>query len=373
MAKRSDFFELLPARSLLLFHCAVFFVFAPTTLLLMSSFAEPRPIGTLLLTMLVSGAIAVCWAATFTLTRKGLYIAGIVLTTSAIMAMTGPARLTRFGIGPSSFSFEGVACVAAIVAGYVLFIRFIAGQGRTTLRLMTEMGLARRIHETLVPALRVKHERFEARGISMPSSEMGGDLIEVLPRKSDSASDLLVADVSGHGVQAGVVMGMVKASLRMHALHGGDLAGLAQDLNDVLESTTSPELCATLAGLRVEHVSGRVHWLVAGHHHVLHLRAGSREPVRLGHGGYPLGLLPARRYESRTIETTPGDLLALYTDGLNETMNAADEELGHEPIETAIASLANEPLERIESAVFELVARHGPQVDDRSLLLVRMR
>jgi len=72
------------------------------------------------------------------------------------------------------------------------------------------------------------------------------------------------------------------------------------------------------------------------------------------------------------VALEPGDLFAVWTDGLDETTNEAGQELGREAIERAIFERAERPLAEIRRAVIDLVRTHGPQGDDRSLLLVRV-
>ena len=91
----------------------------------------------------------------------------------------------------------------------------------------------------------------------------------------------------------------------------------------------------------------------------------------MGSPTFPLGLFSGRTYATRTVAPEPGDLLAIYTDGPDETADASDRELGHEPIERTVSDLAARPLAEIRQAVFDLVDKHGKQRDDRSLLLVR--
>jgi serine phosphatase RsbU (regulator of sigma subunit) len=267
-------------------------------------------------------------------------------------------------------SLAGIAVVGAIVAGYVLFVVFISGQGRTTLRLMTEMALAQRIHASLVPALEQKDARLEVDGFSSASTEMGGDLVDRVDH--GATTDLVLADVSGHGVKAGVVMGMLKSAIRMGLREERSLELLARDVNEVLEGSTSAEMYATLALLRIHHTERRLECLLAGHSQVLHLRPGDDTPRRIGERGFPVGLLGGRDYASVSVPIAPGDLLAVWTDGLDETVNVADQELGREAIERAIVERAERPLAEIRSAVFELARAHGPQRDDRSLLLLRI-
>jgi sigma-B regulation protein RsbU (phosphoserine phosphatase) len=87
----------------------------------------------------------------------------------------------------------------------------------------------------------------------------------------------------------------------------------------------------------------------------------------------PIGMMAGQDYPTASTGVGPGDLLAVYTDGLNETADDAERELGHEPIEKTIAELRERPLAEIQQAVFELVTKHGSQVDDRTLLLARLR
>lgn len=245
---------------------------------------------------------------------------------------------------------------------------FIDGQGKTTLHLMAEMSLARNIHDTLVSPVYFTNDRIEALGSSVPSTGMGGDLIDLVDH--DEITDLFLADVSGHGVGAGIVMAMLKASIRMGLRRREDLSELLGNLNEVLENTTSSELYATLACLRVER-NGRVEYALAGHHHIAHYRASTSELRRLAHRNFPLGLLDGRTYGTATVTPEPGDLLAVYTDGLNETSDAFGAELGHQAIERTVTALAGLPLGEIRRDVFDLAERHGEQSDDRTLLLVR--
>ena len=247
---------------------------------------------------------------------------------------------------------------------------FVNGQAKTTVRLMAEMARARNIHDTLVSPLSFTNDRIEALGFSCPSTEMGGDLIDLVDH--GESTDLFLADVAGHGVGAGIVMAMVKSSIRMGLRKHEGLSELLGDLNEVLLDTTSAELYSTLACLRID-PAGCVEYVLAGHHHIVHYRASASELRRLDHRNLPLGLFDGRMYTTDTVAPEPGDLLFVYTDGLNETNDASGAELGHEAIERTVADLAARPLGEIRQAVFDLVERHGKQSDDRTLLVVRFR
>ncbi len=363
----SDFYRLLPARSVLVFFLAIFFTFAPIGLMLVTSPAQRRPWLSILASCLVSGCLAVSWAATFTLSRW--YIIGIVSFSVLMFLLSGPLAATRLGIRSGRPSLDGVGFVLAIVIGYILFIVFISGQGRTTLRLKTEMDLAGQIHDTLVPGFRATHGRYEVMAFSVASSEMGGDLVDLI--RHDRGTDLVLADVSGHGVRAGVVMAMVKSAVRTGLQVPGGLGELLTRLNRLLEETTTSETYTTFAGLRLPGEGEQLEYALAGHR-ILHYRSAPQRIERLDGQSIPLGMV-GQECPSEKVTMEPGDLLAVYTDGLNETENAAGDQLDHEPIERVIFEKAHRPLEEIQGAVFALASSHGDQTDDRSLLLVRAR
>ena len=112
-----------------------------------------------------------------------------------------------------AFVAEAVICICVIVLGYVFFVVFISGEGAKTMRLRTEINLAQQIHGHLVPAIDRATERLELYGVSVPASEVGGDLMDVC--HGDGKTGLYVADVTGHGVSAGVSMSMIKSAIRM--------------------------------------------------------------------------------------------------------------------------------------------------------------
>jgi len=235
--------------------------------------------------------------------------------------------------------------------------------------LRTEIALAQRIHETLVPAIAFSNSLFEVHGISLPSSEMGGDLLD-LCQDGDTAT-MIVADVSGHGVAAGVVMAMVKSAVRTVVRRNQDLASLVVDLNRVMYEVTEAGRFVTFASLRVGS-QRRVDYALAGHLSILWHRASENQLDELPNEHLPLGVVESSDFSAQAVTGGTGDLFALYTDGLVETMNPAGELFGEERLRSLIHSRACDPLAEIHAAVFSAVDGHGPRADDQTLLLVRL-
>ncbi len=367
MVSRRDFFKMIPRRSVAMYFAAVFLIFAPVNLLMSLSFVGDRPLAAVLFSTLISGGVAVSWAATFTVSRW--FIIGIVAFTAALMAFDGPLRDSALGLRSTGGSWEGVGSVCQLAVGYILFVMFIAGQARRTFRLQTEMNLARQIHETVVPAIDLRTPRLEALGVSAASSEMGGDLIDTVDH--GERIDFYLADVSGHGVRAGVVMGMVKAAVRTRLLAPGGLAEIMADLNAVLGDLTAPEMFVTFACMRLG--PGRIEYALAGHHPILHVRAADGGVTELENENLPFGIGSGETYRIRERAVSPGDLLVVYTDGLIECHDRSGRALGSDAVHAIAQNRFREPLPAIRDAIFAAAGAHGDQEDDQTLLLVRVR
>jgi sigma-B regulation protein RsbU (phosphoserine phosphatase) len=264
---------------------------------------------------------------------------------------------------------DAIGALASLALGYGFFMMFIVGQGRRRVRTDAEMELAREIHASLVPELSLAAPGCEIYGRSLPASEVGGDLVDALVL--DGRAFAVVADVSGHGVPAGMLMGLLKSGWRVRLKASGDLGDALADLNDVLADLTRPNAFATAAMLSLSSPT-RVAFALAGHPPILHLRQGDSSVARLGNGGMALGIRPGERYLTGEAEVGAGDVLAVLTDGFTETMDGAGTELGLGPIEAALVRHSGAPLARIADALVSLAGAHGPQQDDRTLLLVRV-
>ena len=210
----------------------------------------------------------------------------------------------------------------------------------------------------------------ELYGRSDAGSEMGGDLLDV--HEADAAVTLFLADVSGHGVAAGVMMGMVKSAIRDGPRTGADLSVLLNDLNEVVCELTRPGMFVTFSCLRFDGTN-RVQYALAGHLPILCVRRGGRVVEKLPNDSLPLGVLPEEKFAANTAECGPGDLFVLLTDGLTETMNKAGQLFGDDRIDSILVANADRPLAEIHSALLNAVRGHSPQGDDQTVFLARVR
>jgi len=258
-----------------------------------------------------------------------------------------------------------------MAVGYRVLLSFITTEGLHQVRMHTELSIAHGIQETLVPALSMNAPGFEVYGRSLPSKEMGGDLIDVI---STHEGGLLVyiADISGHGLPAGQLMGMLKAAMRMAFQFQHTPVSLLESADRVLPAVKTSDMYATLALLSFDN-SMEAEYAIAGHPAILHYRAESRDAERLSMEQFPLGLIPGSNYASARVAFAPSDVFLMLTDGIPDAANERDEEFGLDRVEQILISHAAEPLSQLWDAVISEARRHGPPEDDQTLLLLRVR
>jgi serine phosphatase RsbU (regulator of sigma subunit) len=383
MAKRSGwersakYWETVPRRASAMLLFGIFFLFTSFGLVL--SFVNHTwvyvPWAVFL--ALVAGAFSMIWA--FAGFRRMTWILVITLpvqvaTTTFIgylMRRNVPAyqqmEFSREAV-TDKLVIEGLLAMFSILMGYTLVVAFIRKEGLRVFAATAEVKLAAEVHQALVPVISQKLHQYEMYGVSIPSGQIGGDLVDVAEQGTQWIA--YVADVAGHGVPAGMIMAMVKSAARMWQSNGAGLPGLLSELNRVLLSVSAPNVFVTFAGITGTE-GGGLRFTLAGHLPVLHyckrLQAVEERWVR----NLPLAVVPDARFDDGCIDCEEGDVLAILTDGLTETADAGGRELGLEPLKEVLLQSADYSLEQISVALRKRSLEQGKQVDDQTVLLVR--
>lgn len=361
-------------------YLGVFFIFGSLAILV--AFMQPRPMGWLggLALVVFGGTLSVGWAHAFAARRFWLLVPLIVVPFFAEPLFFGPlSRLGLFsvGMGASELARKITLAIMMVVltsVGFVIFIQFVRGKERRAERAQAELDVARVIHESIVPPLSIRTPFAEVLARSVPSTEMGGDLVDAVQR--DREIDVFLADVSGHGVGAGIVMGMLKASIRTRLVAANDaqqddLGRVLRDVNRVTTELTRPEMFATLACARIR-ADRSVSYALAGHLPIFRFSAAERRWSRLENEHLPLGIDAGLDFSSGTLAAGPGDLLVFLTDGLVEVMNASRDQLGLEAIARVLEAATDHAPQSITDALLHAARSHGVQTDDQSVLVVRV-
>ena len=268
-----------------------------------------------------------------------------------------------------------ISILALVIISYSLFIGFITRQGADAYRVRNELELAHGIQKTLVPPVTLRTARFEIYGISKPSDKVGGDLVDAVAL-ADGDAIAYLADIAGHGLQAGILMGMLKTAARTALLEAGELGRdrtvplLLERLNSVLPEVKEPHMYATFTGFRLG-ADGSVHYALAASPPVLHWHANGALVAHLEEEQFPLGLLPVSRFDGSRLDTAPGDLLVVATDGILEVCDKNNEEFGTERLKTVIAANAQSHPAELAERILSAASAFGKQPDDQTILIVR--
>jgi len=187
----------------------------------------------------------------------------------------------------------------------------------------------------------------------------------------ESNGNLLVyvADVSGHGLAAGQLMGMLKTAMRVSFQFQRQPTALLESADRVLPAVKEADMYATLALLQFDG-STRAEYASAVHVPIVHYRDRSRDAAWLSMEQFPLGLIPGGCYASQRVSYSTRDLFLMVTDGISEVANAQDEEFGSERLEQLLTQHVAESLPEICERIIERARQHGLQQDDQTLLLI---
>jgi sigma-B regulation protein RsbU (phosphoserine phosphatase) len=239
-------------------------------------------------------------------------------------------------------------------------------------RLENELELARRIQSRLLPESAPRVAGWAIAGASEPARQVGGDYYDHIDL-GGGRMVLVIADVSGKGVPAALLMSAFRAALMSQDLSGADPSALAGRLNGFLHQSVEPGRFVTAFVGFLDLVSGRMLYVNAGHNPPFVLRADGREES-LSEGGTILGILPTSPFAAGETTLGADDLLALYTDGVTEGANAAGDMWGEERLVAALRRLAGMPVaQMVETVVDEVRAFEGETgpADDITLLIAR--
>ncbi len=193
-------------------------------------------------------------------------------------------------------------------------------------RLEEELKVAKNIQQLLLPAEFPTSSSLDIHGFNLPSKHVGGDYFDVIPL-NEKEYIFSIADVSGKGMPAALLMSNLQAGLHSLATESYSLDQITSKLNKLIYKNTSVEKYITFFILKLNTQNGHFQYVNAGHNPPLMFsRDGSVQ--LLEEGGLILGMMPDVPYTQGTGKLSSGAAIILYTDGVSEAMNSADDEFG---------------------------------------------
>jgi len=237
-----------------------------------------------------------------------------------------------------------------------------------------DLRIAREIQMGLLPADLAAITRgtgLDVHAVIEPAREVGGDLYEVL-RVSDDRIVVALGDVSGKGIPAALFMAVVLTVLRTLARRIPEPDEILMRLNDELAEQNPRGMFVTLQCLVFDLAQGRVSCAGAGHHQLAIVSRGRPPRLACPSSGRPAGLMAFNPVERETLSLEPDDTFVLFSDGVSEAMNTAEDFYGEERLLAALAAggSASDIVKRVLADVGDFTAG-AKQSDDITVLAVR--
>jgi sigma-B regulation protein RsbU (phosphoserine phosphatase) len=248
-------------------------------------------------------------------------------------------------------------------------------------RLRRELALAAEVQQRLFPDGAPSVPGIELAGVCQPARGVGGDYYDFI-ELGGGRTGIAVADVSGKGISAALVMSSVQAYLRSQTIGRGGaedyhVGHLVERINVLLCNSTGASTYVTFFYAQYDAATRRLTYVNAGHNPPMLLRRlAAAEPfARLTSGGPVVGIFESMDFEQESIELESGDILVAYTDGVTEAVDLSGEEFGEERLFEAVGAAADGSADAIRDAVLGRVhewSAGAPQHDDLTLVITKV-
>jgi serine phosphatase RsbU (regulator of sigma subunit) len=303
-------------------------------------------------------------------TIPGVGVIEIAIYLNGVSTRFGPLRQNLI-VGCSA----GFALLAAVIVIGIRFRNYLRGK-----QVEEQLAMARLVQFDLLPPGKLLTRDLEFAAQCVPAWQVGGDFYDAF-ETDDHQIALILGDVSGKGLSAALLMGVVQGAV--HASNGTGPAAnheqSAERLNQLLCKKTARERFVSLVWCYFDPVASVLAYINAGHLPALLVRqrgSGEFEVERLKEGGPVLGVLPGATYRQTRVIVLPGDLLVVFSDGILEAANALDQEFGEERILAAVEeNWAGSPTEIVDAILAKVRVFLGKELphDDQTLMVVRLQ
>ena len=275
----------------------------------------------------------------------------------------------------SALATWGLIFGATTAAGVLLVSLYrvqleLKSSRRQLARKEAELTFALEVQRALFPRQLPEKGGLEFSAVCIPARGISGDYYDVM-QFPDGRLVFAIADISGKGISAAILMANVQALLRTLAETGLAPSDVCSRLNHHLHQVTDDSKFATFFYAEWEAVGRSLRYVNAGHNPPILF--GSCSGRKLDKGGFPLGMFEGAEFQTGDATLKCNDLLALYSDGITEAMSKRGEEFGEHRLRAVIDEHSQKPLAEIQARVLEAVHNWSGEEpdDDMTLLMVR--
>jgi len=238
-------------------------------------------------------------------------------------------------------------------------------------RSRSELRIASDIQRSFLPEHIPPFKGFDLAATSIPAMEVGGDFYDFIP--GDNRLGMVIADVSGKSIPAALFMALSRTIVRANATHHEKGTEVLQDANDMISADSRTGMFVTLFYGVLNEVSRSLIYANAGHPPpLLFRRDGPLDPLEVT--GIALGVVEGVMYEERQIDFQPGDILVLYTDGVNEAINDREEQYGLKRLCKAVRRSSHLSAQGIIDEILQDISHFAggqAQFDDITMIVVK--
>ena len=289
-------------------------------------------------------------------------------------AQLGAQRFAAVAAGDNHTHILGFDVAPHLSREDILFslnlIRYTVNQRLRADRYQSLIVEAQRIQQSILPQRVPQYKGFDIWGKTVSADVVSGDFYDFIPI-SDNILGLAIADGSGHGLPAALVVRDIYMGLRMATDRDFKIIRTMEKLNHIIHRGRLTTKFVSLFYGELE-TGGILIYCNAGHNFPFILRADGVTYEMLANGGPVLGPTPDATYMRGFAKMNAGDLLCMYTDGVVEAHNSDDEEFTLERLQTLVAANREGPAKEIAKEILARVTEWGPgEQDDRTVVIVK--
>jgi len=301
--------------------------------------------------------------------RDRAYLIGFLLG-AALLLYAGRGLIERSAIVALALTFAGTTAAGVLGASLYRVQVELRASRRELARKEAELNFALEVQQSLFPRQFPQDGSLEFSAICVPARGISGDYYDVA-QMPDGRLIFAIADISGKGISAAILMSNLQAVLRVVAEGNSSPAEVCAHLNRHLFQVTDAMRFATFFYGEWRRDLRTLSYVNAGH--TVPILCGSARDRKLKDGGPPLGLFPETKFDVGTLVLESGDLLALYSDGITEAGVHRGAEFGEGRLAEVIKGCNHKPLAQIQQEVLAAARKWSgdePE-DDMTLLLAR--
>ena len=298
----------------------------------------------------------------------------IALLCTYLQDLFGPTDSTHIRIVRAIISLAGYLIVGFLVT------RIAQQRGRLAAEIRQErddyerdLTLAAQVQRQVLPKPPVV-PGIELAAAMQTARLLGGDYYDFYPI-SDTIVDVVIADVSGKGAAASLLMPSLAVALRLRAHELSGPAAIIKDLDGILKQITNQSTFVTIFYARFNPTQRTLQYASGGHNPPLLIRPSTNQIFELDHSGPIVGILPEVQFTDTIVPLEPGDILTLFTDGVTEQENETETQFSLDRLKQLILSNENDSCAALATHITDAVSTFAgakEQEDDLTVVIAKI-